>query len=128
METTGRVSLWLGRAESRVAFERSIEASFSGDGDFLGSPISRGFGSGYYEDALREAEFRRVPPRTLHGFLAGSRYFEITETRFEGLGVQLAPDDNCFVLLYDYDYLGSKKRWQGDGVSVNFVGSVSYIP
>lgn len=57
MDSDGIVSLWIGSAASRAAFDRALHADFSPDGDFLGSEFGRGFRVGYYDDVLREAEY-----------------------------------------------------------------------
>lgn len=126
MQAEGLVSLWLGSANSRAAFDAALVAEFSLDGDFLGSPFSRGFGIGYYDDATREAVFFETAPKSLTAMLAGSSYADVTVPRFEALPVCLAPDDNCVVLLYEIGFAGETKRWRGDGVALRFLGSVAY--
>lgn len=126
MRIDGVVSMWIGSARSRDALDRALHASFSEDGDFLGSPFSRGFDLGYYDDAMREAEFLSVAPRRVADLFVGSSYSEITVPRFQRLGTTLAPGDNCVVLLFDYRYRGVATSWSGSGVLLRFVGAVSY--
>lgn len=126
MEAHGVVSLWLGHADSRSAFDEALVAELSPDGDFLGSAFSKGFGVGYYEDATREAVFFEAAPNSLAAILSGSSYADVTVPKFEGLPIRLAPDDNCVVLLYEIRFTGETRRWRGDGVELRFEGSVAY--
>lgn len=126
MEVDGMVSLWVGSAISRGAFDEALLASFSPDGDFLGSPFSRGFGIDYYEDSLREAVYYPRPPGTFEGLLAGSSYSSKTVPRFRQSTAGLAPGANCVVLLYNYEYEGRRVDWRSDGVSLTFLGAVAY--
>lgn len=127
MEVAGRVSLWVGNATSRAAFDAALLAAFSADGEFLGSPFSRGFSIGYYEDGLREAEYFDSPPRSLDRLLAGSSYSETTVSGFQQIAVELAPGDNCMVLLFNRSYDGRTRRWHGGGVSLRFFGEIGYM-
>ena len=126
MEAIGVVSLWVGSASSEDAFLRALHATFSEDGDFVGSPFSLGFEIGYYDDVEREAAYFAEAPRSLGEMLAGTSYAEVTRPRFQALGKGLETGDNCMVLLFNRSCHGVSTRWIGAGVTLHFIGSVSY--
>jgi hypothetical protein len=124
MEEEGAVSLWLGTANSREAFEEMLEVSFSEDGDFLGSPFSRAFGIEYYEEGLKEAEYFDQPSNDLGELLSGASYDDVIVDRFRSQGAQ-AGSSNCVILLYNYRH-DTPTEWSSDGVLLRFFGAVRY--
>jgi len=126
MESKGIVSLWIGRADSRRAFDAALRVAFDEDGEFLGSMFSRAFAVGYYEDVTREAEYLAPPPGTLAALLAGSSYEDRVLPQFLAISPHIDPRDNCEILLYDYAYSGTVREWHGPGVYLRFVGAVPY--
>src|SRR6188508_1462430 len=110
-EADGIVSLWVGSATSREAFDRALFVSFSPDGEFIGSEFSINFGIDYYDDVQREASYFPSPPRHVADLLSGSSYADIIIPRVLRLSASLAPGDNCVVLLYSFHYGGAAKSW-----------------
>jgi len=125
MEAEGKVSLWFGHASSAKSFWNALEVEFSDDGDFLGSEFSRAFGIGYYDDALREAEFTEKVPLNLEEFLTGASYQDSIVPRFVEIGVRLDGSENCIILLYNYQHEKTDVA-TACGVDFKFVGAVSY--
>jgi hypothetical protein len=124
MNEDGTVSLWLGNAPSREAFDEALDVQFSEDGDFLGSRFSRAFNIGYYDEGLKEAEYREQPATDLQALLEGVSYADVVIPRFlTAISAPIAA--NCFVLLYDYRHV-APHDWAADGSVFRYAGSVKY--
>lgn len=126
MEEQGAVSVWIGSAESLSDWERATETSVSAEGDFQGSQFSRGFGVGRYEIDFQEAQYYSRGRKRVSLLLRGVSYDDQVIPAVERLDHRVTETDNCFVLLYNYRYVGDTKEWQGSGVKLRFVGTVSY--
>jgi hypothetical protein len=124
MDEDGIVSVWIGTAASIKLFEEALEVSFSGDGDFLGSPFSRAMGIGYYDEGLKEADYREASTRRLSELLQGVSYADLVVPRLSSL-LSSEIEANCFVLLYNYRHMGPR-TWNAEGVSLQYLGAVAY--
>ena len=114
----------MGMTISQGAFESTLKAAFSDDGDFLGSPFSNAFGIGYYDEGLKETACCDSPTRRLRDLLNGVSYDSVIIDRFESLA-RLDTDVNCAVLIYDHRHEGLVE-WFLNGVSMTFFGAVRY--
>lgn len=124
MNEDGIVSLWIGSAVSRDAFDDALAVKFSDDGDFLGSRFSRAFGIGYYDEGLIEADYHDVPAKSLEELLKGVSYADVVVPRF----LRANPDAimaNSFVLLYNFRHAGPQ-TWNSHGLSLRHIGAVEY--
>lgn len=124
MEEEGTVSLWLGDASSREAFEAALAVTFSADGDSLGSPFSRAFRVDHHDEGLGEAEYFDEASRDLAQLLKGASYDDVVIERFQRQVPAVEPA-NCVVLLFNYRH-EQPVTWTGTGVSFRFLGSVTY--
>jgi hypothetical protein len=115
------VSLWVGVARSEDALRACVTSSFSED-DFLGSPFSRAFGLGRYEEALLEAVWRDTPTSRVDELLRGASYEDVIIKRFQAAGT-LDDPASCAVLLYDRRHYG-RDEWATPDVAFSFFGSV----
>lgn len=118
------VSLWIGQAAAKTTFEEALAPEFSADGDFLGSAFSRAFGVGYYDEGLKESEYREAPRQGLGSLLEGISYAEVVVPRLQA-AVSEPVEGNCFVLLHDYRHAGPRS-WATEGLSMRYVATVEY--
>lgn len=124
MEEEGTVSVWLGQAPSAATFWSALQATFSEDGDFIGSDFSRAFGIDYYDDALREAEFFDSPRSTIDQIVVGASYEEALLPRLEMLNASISSETNCMILLYNYRHDGPHVM-RFSGMVITFHAAVS---
>jgi hypothetical protein len=124
MSAENYVSLWVGVCRSRKSLEDFVKTSFSDDGDFLGSPFSRAFDIGRYDESLLEAEYRKVATASLGELLVGASYEATIVKSFQALATLESPV-NCSLLLYDCRHTG-RAEWSSPEIALTFVGSVKY--
>jgi hypothetical protein len=127
MEEIGAVSLWLGKTGSFESLESILQVSYSEEGDFEGSPFTKGFNIRFYDEGCREAEFLEESYDSLETLLEGFSYDNIIIPKFSALVDSLTQQFNTVVLLYNFRYIGSIWEWNNQLGSLNFFGSVSYI-
>lgn len=124
MRQQGKVSLWTGTAKAESEFRSILRVEYDAKGDFRGSAFSRGFALGRYDASKREA-FRHADaplPQTLDAFLRGVSYEKSVLAGLKEAGAVLRPGDDCYVLLYDFCFVGTvTARWASGGVSLRFV-------
>jgi hypothetical protein len=126
MEEEGTVSLWLGRASSKESFDALLKTSYSEDGDFLGSPFSRAFAVGWYDEGFREAKYLATPASSLPDLLRNFSYSKVVISNLETAGATIHAGENCVVLLYNQRHMDPKADWSSGGVSFRFVVSGCY--
>jgi hypothetical protein len=127
MEEIGTVSLWLGKTDSFESLESALQVSYSEDGDFEGSPFTKGFNIKFYDEGCREAEFFDKSSDSIETLLEGFSYDNIIVPKFSALTDSLTQQYNAVVLLYNFRYIGSVLEWNHRLVYFKFLGSVSYI-
>ncbi|MDP1828687.1 MAG: immunity 22 family protein [Archangium sp.] len=98
---TSHISLWLGWARTKRAFDHALKIRYSESGSSLGSAFGRAFGVRYDED-LREAMKQNKQAKSLNELLSGISYEAEAIPALVQAGAQLSPDDNCFICLYDF--------------------------
>jgi hypothetical protein len=124
MEHEGIVSLWVGRAASRDALDDALAVEFSEEGDFVGSPFSRGFAIDYYDEGDEEAEYAARATPDLSELLGEVSYDDVIVPQLARIERPGGPF-NCFVLLFDHRHEGPE-RWEGPGISMQFWGTAAY--
>ena len=124
MTDEGFVSAWIGNATSRDVLDRAVEVEYSEDGDLLGSPFSRAFGIGRYDDDVREVHYHETIVSGLSDLLRGASYDDVVIPRLANL-VSEPIEGNCVILLYNYRHDGPSE-WDTEGFSLRYVGAVAY--
>ncbi|MDB5357310.1 MAG: hypothetical protein JWN24_3763 [Phycisphaerales bacterium] len=129
MEKEGRASLWVGHAESADALKEFIQTRYTKEGNAIPSPFSREFGIDEYDKDFTEWMFRDAPSRSIRELLKPHSFSDqIAPKIIERVGELLPAPANAVILLHQFDYNGSKSRKSSGGISVSFVGSVSFDP
>jgi len=126
MEEEGTVSVWIGRAVGETEWAKAIEIETSLDGETWGSPFTRAFGIDFYDDDFQEAMYYPRGRARLDLFLQGVSYADQVIPQIEQLDHKHTPDDNCFVLLYNFNYSNGAQKWESEDVALRFVGKVAY--
>jgi Immunity protein 22 len=126
MEEQGTVSLWLGNVDSEDLLENALQIIYSEDGDFDGSDFTRGFQIDFYDENFKESEFYEENSNDLSFLLAGFSYDETIIQRFSSITISLKQKYNTVMLLYNFRYVGEIQEWQGENISFDFIGIVSY--
>jgi len=125
MEQEGTVSIWVGHASSKDTWRTAITID-SYDDENWGSPFTRAFGIDDYDEDFQEAHFHPRSHNQLGLLLRGASYDDQVIEQAEKLNYRVDADTNCVMLLYNFNYQGSKHEWKNDGVSLRFVGTVTY--
>ena len=127
-DVEGAVSLWLGQASSRAAFDQYLTISSTEEGNSIPSQFQLDFRIRYMDDDFREAYFSDIQLYSVSKLLDGCSYDEVLIPRFAQLsGEFLSEPVNCFVLLYDFQYDATIKQQLDGPVALRFVGAVSRI-
>lgn len=93
----------------------------------MGSPFSRGFDLGRYDDDKREANIVDPAPIDLRDLLRSVSYYDQVVSELEKTGAHLTEGENCFVLLYDYIYQPvSIAEWAIEGLRLRYAGGAPY--
>lgn len=126
MERKGKVSLWLGKADSLDRLEEYLKVSFSTDGEWRGSEFTSDYQIEFFDSDFREAEVVN-PSSELELLLEGFSYDDSVIPRFKELVTNEIPGGtNAVVLLYNFEYEGRIKNSSNPGVSLEFIGCVDY--
>jgi hypothetical protein len=126
MLVQGKVSLWLGTAESKDALREYMKEGWTMEGDVLPSRFAVEHDTGDYDESTREANVR-TPSASLDELLARFSYDDVIVPRFqEATGGKIPFVANAVVLLYDYEYTGTPTRTRHGPVSLTYIGTVLY--
>lgn len=126
MEKIGTVSLWLGVADSIESLDAYTNTSYSEDGEFEGSEFTRSFDIQYHDENFKEAECIDRS-KSVASLLEGFSYDDTIVPQFEELlGKELITGMNAVVLLYNFNYKGSKRDARTAQIQLRYMGSVRY--
>lgn len=128
MQRSGFVSLWIGNIESEGLLRRYVTPTYSEDGDRLDPQFAKDFSLGRFNDSLCEAVFHEQPLNELAGLLKGHSYEDQIIPRFQHVAGNLVDSPtNVVILVYDYEYQGSQQNVSSLNMSLQYIGTVSYM-
>ncbi|NHN30542.1 immunity 22 family protein [Paenibacillus agricola] len=127
MVKEGFVSLWVGNISTPAVLEELMLVAYSEEGESIPSLFATYFGLPYYDDAVREAEYRESPSHEMEQLLAGFSYEEAITPRFIALTQQTWPHPfNTVILLYNFHYTGDIQQIALEPIKLQFLGAVPY--
>ncbi len=104
-----------------------LEISYTEDGEQIPSIFARSFDIERYDDAVREAELYDDPNNLLGSLLEGFSYDDVIIPKFVAIhGEQLHKSFNAVILLFNFEYQGSKKEAIIESSHLEFMGTVEY--
>ncbi len=119
MEKQGVVSIWIGNGPDRALFQQLLEYRITenGHGEWEACPFCRAIGIDSYDpDQFGGSFFAKQlsrPKILFHGTELPAKI----EARMSEL-----PPSNCYVLLYNFQYVGEPETFELDGFRFHFLG------
>jgi hypothetical protein len=127
MENVGSVSLWIGRFENKTLWQGVLQTQYTEDGDWAGSQFTRAFGIKFYDEDFQETKYFPDMCDNLEMLLAGSTSDSVLISNFsDQLGGRKIAAGNCVILLYNFAYSGTVKRFEFGAAELIFLGVTRY--
>lgn len=123
----GIVSIWLGRFNTLEELQEYLQVGYSGDVDFIVSRFEKDFEIEYFDEEMREVNFLEEPTHEFSGILKGHSFFKgIVSSYTDLFEDELGGEYNSSILLYNFDYKGSKTEVTYRKNLLKFVGSIKF--
>jgi len=123
------VALWVGNSASKDALKECLRATYTEDGDYVGSEFERAFDIRHPETGMREVTYHVPPGKNVEDLLKGNSYCDQLIPQF----CKLAPRGfslgvNSVVLFYGCEFEGDKQIFRNSKVFLRFVGNAMCSP
>lgn len=124
MYKKGKVSLWLGNFKDEDSLQEFLENNYTDDGDSIASRFEEEFDIDYYDEDFLEMGYTEEQSNDLYQLLNGfSGDYKIIP---EFIKIYNGMSYNSIVLLYDFEYDGSKKKYIGFDNQLDYISCVEY--
>ncbi|RBL90041.1 immunity 22 family protein [Chitinophaga flava] len=103
MEKENIVSIWLGKFDSQIEFEKFLAEEYNEDGDMT-SHFGKSFNIDFIDNQFQEVIFLDQSSGTIQNLITSLSYSETFVHKFESVPIEKY---NCIVALYNFEYVWS---------------------
>jgi len=127
MKKEGFVSFWVGTTKSEKDLDEFMKTTYDEDGNYVKPHFAKKFDIRRFDEDFREVKFYEQSLKSLEDISKGFSYYDIIIPKFMKFVNNNFPSSfNAVILLYNFDYSGTKEYYN-DGINnFQYIGSVEY--